>query len=167
MKIESYGSVEDMLAAVQDARGVADQAVLPFQAEAKYGDCYVRLQFDDQLVIYGELLDPTADCAPDEIEEVINLYAQRHMKHYRFGRHYSVCCEDGELGDVHVSSIAALLSREAFESARALGWPEGVAGAAWNKSRKEPNPIVAFKTFIEAALLSLRRTQQSFTARSS
>lgn len=177
MKLQSFDSMEALMAHVAEARDAADQCVLPFQAEAKYGDCYLRLVFDQGLVIYGELLDPIVLDRPQnrqpseeeqaELDYTRDLYAQPHMQHYRFGRHYSVCCEDGELGDVHVSSIAAIISREAFEAARALGWPEGVVGAAWNQSRKQPDPISAFKAAVEAGLLKLRAQQQSFKRRSS
>jgi hypothetical protein len=156
MTVHTFDSLEDLLQAVTQDREAADQCVLPFQAEAKVGDCYVRLLPDEGLVIFGELLDPTADCTGEELAEVRSLYRQPHMRHYRFGRHYSVACEDGELGDIHVANIAAIISRAAFAAAQALGWPCDLVGGVWNQCGQVPKQFrpVAFKIGVENALLT-------------
>lgn len=37
-------------------------------------------------------------------------------------RAYSLACPQGEMGDIHVSTIDEFMSKEQFESARARGW---------------------------------------------
>jgi len=86
----------------------ADQNVKPWQAAIKPGEYFQRY---NQLgfTIYGEILQ--------EEEKRPN-----HLKHYRLCRAYSVACPQGEMGDIHVSTIDALLSRELFDTARQRGW---------------------------------------------
>jgi hypothetical protein len=171
MKIESFGSMEELMARVADARSTADKCALPFQMAAQYGDCYLRLEFAEGLVIFGELLDPVVLDRPqnrqpteeeqEELDYVQSVYAQPHMKNYRFGRHYSTACPDGELGDIHVAVIAALLSREAFEAARALEWPSDLVGEVWNQCQSVPKVarMETFKKAVELALLTAARSR--------
>jgi len=49
-------------------------------------------------------------------------YREKHLQHYRFCRCYSVACPEGELGDVHVSTILCRISRGLFERVRKQGW---------------------------------------------
>lgn len=130
MRIIDVGSMFDEL---EGAMQRADEAVQPWQTVAKPGDYYVRVDRDLGITIYGELLDPTVPADTDhaydagdleEIREEAKIYDEPHMKHYRWGRHFSVACEDGELGDVHVSTIDTFLTKALFEAARAARWPE-------------------------------------------
>ena len=70
----------------------------------------------DLLTIYGEIIE-------SPFEQDREIFAQPHMKHYRLSRCFSVACPEGEIGDVHVSSIRSLLEKETFELARRSHWP--------------------------------------------
>ncbi|MDO8508561.1 MAG: hypothetical protein Q7S27_02650 [Nanoarchaeota archaeon] len=86
----------------------ADSRVKPWQSEIRPGEYFVRrsgLGFN----IYGEIV-------PDEEPR------ENHLRHYRFCRGYSIACMEGELGDIHVSTIEALLTKEEFEGAKQRGW---------------------------------------------
>ena len=54
--------------------------------------------------------------------EVLEGYTEAHLRHYRFCRCHSVACPEGELGDVHVSTVLCLVSRAFFEAMRQEGW---------------------------------------------
>jgi hypothetical protein len=59
-------------------------------------------------------------------EEDRTLFGEVLTKESRFFRHvreHSRECPEGAPDDIHVSSIAMLLSKEQFEKARQLGWP--------------------------------------------
>lgn len=86
----------------------ADKRVKPWQTRIKEDDYFVRssrLGFP----IYGQVLS--------EEER-----RPRGLQHYRLCRCYSVACPKGEMGDVHVSVIDALITTEDFEEAKSRGW---------------------------------------------
>jgi len=86
----------------------ADALVKPWQAEIKPGDYF---QKDSRLgfMIYGKILPEEEPRDP-------------HVQHYRLSQAYSVVCEHGEMGDVHVSKIDTLIDESAFEEAKKRGW---------------------------------------------
>lgn len=131
--VKSYESPEAMFADLARAREAADARVLPMQEDIKIGDCFIRYAPEADLVIYGEVIDPLAfyegkDLDADDGELRAEkayeekLRAEPHMKNFRFSKCYSVACEDGELGDVHVSTMLPI-PRKYFEAAQRLTWP--------------------------------------------
>ena len=78
----------------------------PWQARAEPGDRFVSVS-PEGLVIFGQVLEG---------------YAEERLQHYRFCRCYSVVCPEGELGDVHVSTIGGFITAEQFDEAREKGW---------------------------------------------
>lgn len=62
-------------------------------------------------MIYSEIL-PDPD--PEEREP--------SLENYRFTQSYSQALPEGEPGEIHVSTIEAILSRTQFEEARGRGW---------------------------------------------
>lgn len=48
--------------------------------------------------------------------------AQPDMANKRLAKCYSVLCEDGESGSVHVSTMHLKLTKEEFERAKARDW---------------------------------------------
>lgn len=129
VKVLAFGSLEEALDHLSLCQKQADRRVDPF-LELKAGDFFVRIA--GEIVIYGEVLDPALPAFPGkhskrelaEIREEAQIYGQPHMRHYRFTRCFSPCCPDGELGDVHVSTVQALLSKEQFELAKKNHWPQ-------------------------------------------
>ena len=105
MEVEFFATHEEAMARLEEARKAADARVKPWQAALKPGDRFINLAED--LVIFGEVLE---------------TYEEPRLKHYRFCRCFSVACPEGELGDVHVSTIAAVVSRAFFEGMREKGW---------------------------------------------
>jgi hypothetical protein len=134
MEVTAYDSVADMMDAIHSAREKADEQVRPSQAAAKVGDFFVKFFPPEQVIIFGEVLDPVesdrqAGADEDELNYLRKLYAEPHMKHFRFSRCFSVMCPEGELGDTHVSSILCVIPKEVFEKAREKNWssdPEDV-----------------------------------------
>ena len=110
MEIESFDSFDDMMKRLQKAMKAADARVRPWQAAIIPGDYFLRSTeygFD----IYGVVLKD------DEPREP-------HLQHYRLCECYSIACQEGEVGDVHVSSIEQILSEAEFEEAKQGGWDE-------------------------------------------
>lgn len=110
-------------------RAAADANVLGWQAQAKPGDKFIRMAAGGAIV-FGEVLetpveeDEDEDLTLDELaEEDKRKDAPPVVNHYRFSKCYSHCCPKGELGDIHVSTIAKIISEAGFEAARNEGWP--------------------------------------------
>lgn len=129
--VQSFDSFEGMMAAMRDAQQEADSRVQDFQKALGPGMFYLSVD-DDLNFIYGQVLDPAkrADGRPFESEEEAQDYMEQaecygrpHMQHYRFVRASSQACPEGELGDMHVSTVAAVLDPQTFEAAKAAGWP--------------------------------------------
>ena len=99
MQITFYDSTEEMFDALKTAMEDADAEVKDWQKEVKRGHCF-RQEANYGFDIYGEVLE-------DDYTG--------NLQHYRFCKRYSVACPEGELGDVHLSSISGILSRDEFE----------------------------------------------------
>lgn len=108
MDVQSFDDFDEMFERMQRDREAADARVQPWQAAIKPGD-YFQRNSGYGFHIYGEVLPD-----PEPREEF--------LKHYRFCKAYSVACADGELGDVHVSTIDKLIEKTVFEDARKRGW---------------------------------------------
>ena len=111
MEIESFDSFEDMMQRMQEQMQAADSRVQPWQTTVKPGD-YFRNSSGYGFNIYGIVREQYSDDKP-------------HLKHYRFCECFSVACPEGELGDVHVSTIEQILEEAEFEAARIRGWSDG------------------------------------------
>ena len=105
MEVEFFDTMEEAMDAMEDARKAADGRVRLWQAAVKPGNCFVSID-PDGLVIFGEVLES---------------YKETRLQHYRFCRCFSVACPEGEVGDVHVSTILAVVSRAFFEAMRQAG----------------------------------------------
>jgi len=107
MKVEFFDSVEEAQARLRQAMKAADAKVRLWQAAIGPGDCFVADSSEEGLLVFGEVLEG---------------YTELHLRHYRFCRCYSVACPEGELGDVHVSTVLCRVSRAFFEAMRQEGW---------------------------------------------
>jgi hypothetical protein len=121
--ITTYDTMEEMLADMAQASDKADQAVHPAQAAIVAGDHVLRYDADTELVIYTQILPSDQGSDEEETEYLKGVYSQPHMKHYRFGKHYSAACPEGEYGDVHVSTVQVIISAEAFACFEQQDWP--------------------------------------------
>jgi len=54
--------------------------------------------------------------------EVLEDYKEVDMQGFIYGRHYSVACTKGELGDAHRSTFLAMITKDMFEAAKNLEW---------------------------------------------
>ncbi len=131
--VTAVTSVEELFEQLDANREEADRNVLIWQTKAKPGMFYVRIHPEADLVIYGEFIDPVesdrqAGADEDECEYMRAKYAEPHMKNFRFTKSYSVACEEGEYGDIHVCTIWAFISKEGFEEAKKRGWPNDPQG---------------------------------------
>ena len=107
MNIICYNSTEEMLDSLSRAMQETDEQVKPWQSAIKKGNYYMQ-ETEYGFSIYGEILK--------------NAYRQRDLKNYRFVKAYSLACSDGEPGDLHVSVITQIITKEQFEEARKNGW---------------------------------------------
>lgn len=123
-------NIDEIISLMRKAQEEADSLVKPWQATAKPGDKFLRFteSFGEVIVIYGEILDPIeeeieAGASEEDLEWQRANRAESHMKNYRFSRCYSQMCDEGEYGDIHVSTIATFMPNATFEEAKRLGWP--------------------------------------------
>ncbi len=108
MSITPFESFDEMMEQMRRDQEAADARVQPWQATIKPGD-YFRKPSGYDFPTYGEILKDEQRRDPA-------------LRHYRFCKAYSIACPDGEMGDVHISTIECLLSRAEFEDARRRGW---------------------------------------------
>ncbi len=110
MSIESFENFEEMMKAMRERMDAADNKIQSWQALIRLGEYFIRktnLGFD----IYGQILND-----PEEVKR------SKYTQNYRFARCFSTACPAGELGDIHVSTIERILSKEEFDQARRSGW---------------------------------------------
>ena len=108
MKVEFFDTAEAAAEALTEAMKAADARVVWWQAQVKPGDCFMS-DSGEGFPVFGEVLEG---------------YREKHLQDYRFCRCYSVACPEGELGDVHVSTILCRVSRGLFERLREQGWQQ-------------------------------------------
>jgi len=120
MQIEPCESIEELVRSEEFARQAADSRTQDWQRQIKKGDCFKRLT-PYGLEIFGE---------------VLKGYEAEDLKNFRVCRCYSFVCPEGEIGDVHVSTIDSLIDRDTFEMVKnkliktwrlALKWLNGEA----------------------------------------
>ena len=110
MSIESFENFEEMMKAMRERMDAADNKIQSWQALIRLGEYFIRktnLGFD----IYGQILKD-----PEELRR------GEYTENYRFARCFSTACPAGELGDIHVSTIERILSKEEFDQAKRSGW---------------------------------------------
>lgn len=108
MGVYSFDDVDGLFKEMRKDMDAADINAKPWQLKIKAGGYFVRwseLGFN----IYGEIL-------------VEGEPRQKELQLYRLCRGYSVACPQGEMGDIHVSTIERLLTKAEFEEARKKGW---------------------------------------------
>jgi hypothetical protein len=110
LEFQAFSTWEEMMSAIEQARIIADGKVQPFQAAIKTGDFFVQ-DTSYGFLIFGQILQ-TDDA----------FYQSEEGKNYRFCKAYSIACSEGEVGDVHVSVISAVISKELFEEIRDKNW---------------------------------------------
>lgn len=119
MPIEVFKSVEDMFNALQEDQEAAALRIPVWAGTIKTGDFFIRTVnfYGDPLTIWSEVL-PCIEEDEEENEVVVPYDGSA----YRFTRSFSCVCPEGELGDVHVSTVGRLVTREEFEAAKKAGW---------------------------------------------
>ena len=98
--IYSADNFEDFISLEQEAQKQASLQIQPWQREVKPGDFIVRKSqgFD----IFCEVL-------PTDPEET--------MSDYRLVKAFSEVCPQGEMGDIHISTIHLVINQLLFEAA--------------------------------------------------
>ena len=107
MQVEFFDSLEAAQARLQQATKAADANVRPWQAAVRPGQLFIAESGEEGLLVFGEVLE---------------AYREERLRHYRFCRCFSQAVPEGELGDVHVSTILCVVGREFFEAMRQEGW---------------------------------------------
>lgn len=106
MVFQAFDSWNEIMLAIDKARVAADGRVKDWQSEIKAGDFFIQAT-DYEFFIFGEILQTDEE-----------FYKTEAGINYRFCKAYSVACPEGECGDVHVSVISAVITKELFESVR-------------------------------------------------
>jgi hypothetical protein len=131
MKVEFFDSPQEAAQHLERAMRAADARVRPWQAVLAPGDCFIADGGEEALLVVGEVLEACTE---------------ERLRHYRFCRCYSTACPEGELGDVHVSTVLCRLSRQFFEQMRMTGWmvdgppPRSVGDGASRRGAAETPP---------------------------
>ncbi|MGY5854067.1 MAG: hypothetical protein RTU92_10905 [Candidatus Thorarchaeota archaeon] len=61
--------------------------------------------------------------------EVLEDYKEVDMQGFIYGKHYSIACPQGELGDTHRACFLAVITEKMFKAAKNCGWMvTGLAG---------------------------------------
>lgn len=126
MVVQSFDTIEEMLASMEKDRVAADALTQPWQESLAPGDFFLRVA--QEVPIFCEVLDPGAvspGATEDErqdAQEAAAWYQDPAMRGYRFCRAFSRYCPQGELGDVHVSMATLKVDKETFDRAKAANW---------------------------------------------
>lgn len=120
-----FDDMDEMVAAEAAAQDEAAKLVQPWQREIAVGDKFVKVSRG--FAIFGEVLDPSEvlrqiDADEDEIAFETELRAEPHMQNFRFCRLYSPIYPEGQMGDVHIATVSAIISEDIFETFRKRGW---------------------------------------------
>ena len=110
MEFMTFDTFDEMMDAIEVGSIEADGRVKPWQSEIKPGDFFVQTTPYDFL-IFGIVLE-----CDDE------FYKSEIGRNFRFCKCYSVACEDGEMGDVHVSQIGKIITKETFDKFKDRNW---------------------------------------------
>ncbi len=101
MEFRSYDSFEEMMEAETKAQKEAAKRTKDWQKGIKKCDHFIS-DSGYGFPIFGEVLDDYRSEDPA-------------MQYYRLCDCYSVACPEGEKGDVHISTISALISEDIFD----------------------------------------------------
>jgi hypothetical protein len=85
----------------------ADENTQEWQKAIKKDD-YYRQETEYGFSCYGKVLK--------------NAYKEKNLRNYRFVKAYSEACPEGEMGDIHISVVAEIITKEQFEEAMQNGW---------------------------------------------
>ena len=103
--IVSSDSVAELLGYQAAREAEANARITPWQAAIKAGDClHYAFEHAADLTVYAEVL------------------RARKGRPYVFVRAYSTVVPGGEMGDIHRSVAAEVITSEAFEAARRRRW---------------------------------------------
>lgn len=122
-----FNDMDELFKMLGENRAAADSRIEPWQ-RIEPGTFFVSANPEVEILIFGEVLDPVAelirgaedpDCPEIRMEaaDIKRTYADPDMAGYRFTRCFSVACPTGEMGDTHLSTISAVISKEVFEAA--------------------------------------------------
>ncbi len=96
-----FNTTEEMFEALEESMKAADAATEDWQQDFEAGDCF---------------LQATAGTLGFNIyAEIIKTYPEGRLKNYFSCCAYSVACPNGEMGDIHASSVTSRIDREIFE----------------------------------------------------
>ena len=102
---------------IERMRLAADARIKPTQTRIKAGQFFINMRYGSELPIFGEVL---------ETQE--GLYKEEHMRNYRLTRAFSKACPEGEMGDTHVSEVAAIIDSRLFEFYQKNHWDPALKG---------------------------------------
>lgn len=106
MSVTSYDSIDALFKALNKAMIGADSRVKSWQKAIIPGDFFL------QHTEYGF----------DIFGKVLKMHLVKRLENYIIGHCYSIACPNGEIGDVHISVISAIIDKDQFEQAREDGW---------------------------------------------
>jgi hypothetical protein len=150
MDFKSYGSFEEIMEELGQAMKEADARVKPTQASIRPGQHFINFRHGPELPIFGKVLN---------VDDPI--YNEPHMRYYRLTNAHSVACSEGEIGDIHVSDIDAIIDKELFKYYQDQNWSpltrKGRSNEKISKLLKYLDPLFQHSNiFIEPTAYNLR-----------
>jgi hypothetical protein len=139
MTVEFFDSDEEMFARIEEGVLAAKARATPRQNAITYGDYWMRIWPEGQLLIFGYVTpmdeldaeERRLGATEEEIEEEHETLKYSYNNGFRFGRAYSAWEQEGELGDTHVSTMIPI-TKEEFEQAREAKWSrEEIRNLPW------------------------------------
>jgi hypothetical protein len=124
MTAMGFGSMEEMLAYMEDQERRANKLVVEEQWAIKEGDHWCRPVPEMGIFEFGIVLTMEESLQGEDEEDLDFIRAniqERNERGYRFSRAYSVMEPQGMLGDTHVLNMWPIKPEE-FEAAKAGDW---------------------------------------------
>lgn len=136
--VKSYRNFKELIDGWEKDQLAADVGVQDWQRSAKPGDHFLTLPLCGVKVlpVFVEIIDPmdwwvkkgvvsALQLSGEALEEYtaeLEIYKKPHMVNYRLTRSFSVQCPNGEMGDVHVSTLVKPLTSIEWMIFRRHAW---------------------------------------------
>lgn len=118
MTISAFGNLDEMFAVIDEhnrkAREEADN-LRSFLDKFKVAGTCLMMVHPEGFLIFGRVEHSEY---PEDQERMEDSFANGYV----LCRAYSELCPGGEVGDIHIAHIGAIISQEGFEFAQATQW---------------------------------------------
>jgi hypothetical protein len=154
MHVESFDSLEEMMAADNQRQLDLLPLIEPWQKELNFGDTFAVYEPSWDLWVFcrvmpvEEIWDPkyAADYLPGEMEQEKQVMLATWERGFRPCQNFSEISPEGEIQDCHVFKALLKLEPEEFECMKAINW--NVKGCLEGEVRIAPEKEAQTRTVI-------------------